>query len=61
MKSRPAFKALGPIEVLLQDRTVFLRGSVATEHDRELAQRLALLEAGVDAVQNQLAVNPQAR
>jgi hypothetical protein len=51
-------KDLPPITVALQDRTVVLRGSVATPHERDLAGRLALLEAGIDQVQNELAIGP---
>jgi osmotically-inducible protein OsmY len=58
IKSRPGFQALGPIEVLLDQRTIILRGTVATAHDRELAARLALLEGGVDNVSNELTVAP---
>jgi hypothetical protein len=58
IKSRPVLKALGPIEVLLDQRTIVLRGSVATPHERELAARLVLLEAGVDNVRNELTVTP---
>lgn len=49
---------LGPIEVRLEGRTAVLSGSVATEHDRELAERVALLEAGVSTVRNELTVGP---
>jgi osmotically-inducible protein OsmY len=56
----PGVSALGPIDVTLQERTIVLRGSVATAHDRDLAERLALLEAGVDQVQNELTIAPPA-
>lgn len=59
-QSMPSFKALGPINVSLQERTVVLRGSVATAHDRDLAERLALLEAGVDQVRNELTIGQPA-
>jgi osmotically-inducible protein OsmY len=58
LQALPGVTALGPIEVTLQQRTVVLRGSVATAHDRDLAERLALLEAGVDQVQNELTIAP---
>jgi hypothetical protein len=47
---------LPPIEVAVQARTVVLRGAVGTAHNRDLAARLALLEAGVDQVQNELTI-----
>lgn len=56
LKSLASVKSLGPIDVSFQARTVVLRGSVATAHDRDLAERLALLEAGVDQVQNELTI-----
>jgi len=43
-------------EVELENRTVTLRGVVASEHDRILAEKLALLEPGVSRVQNELRV-----
>jgi hypothetical protein len=58
LKSLSSVKAMGPLDVYFQDRTLVLRGSVATAHDRVLAEKLALLEAGVDRVQNELTVAP---
>lgn len=46
----------GPVQVSLQGRTAILRGVVATEHDRAVAARVALLEPGVSQVQNELQV-----
>ena len=43
----------------VQGRTLILRGAVATEHDRALAERLALLEPGVESVRNELLVRPK--
>jgi hypothetical protein len=51
---------LGPIQVEVQGRLVVLRGTVRTEHDRLLAEQLALLEPGVGEVQNELQVPPDA-
>jgi hypothetical protein len=52
----PALQRLGPIEVLMEGRTAVLRGNVATEADRELAQGLAMLEPEVLQVRNELVV-----
>src|SRR5439155_5310339 len=41
----PGLAKLGPIEASLEGRTAVLRGSVASEADRELAEGLARLEA----------------
>jgi hypothetical protein len=49
-------KRLGDITVEMDGRTAVLRGEVATERDRALAGRLALLEAGVSQVRNELLV-----
>jgi hypothetical protein len=49
---------LGPITVRIEGRTAVLSGLVATQHDRDLAERVALLEAGVSAVRNELQVAP---
>jgi len=45
-----------PLSVELQNRTAILRGVVATGHDRVLAEKLTLLEPGIDRVQNELTV-----
>lgn len=47
---------LGPLQVAVQGREVVLRGTVRSEHDRELAEQLALLEPGVASVRNELQV-----
>ena len=40
--------------VTLEGRTLVLKGTVATEHARQLAERLVLLEPGIDVVKNEL-------
>lgn len=52
----PGLTKLGPIEASLEDRTVVLRGTVATEADRQLAEGLARLEPEAMAVRNELVV-----
>jgi len=52
--SRPSLR--GRVIVNLEGRIAVLRGSVATEHDRVLAAQVALLEAGVSQVRNELQV-----
>jgi osmotically-inducible protein OsmY len=46
----------GPIRVQIKGQTAVLRGTVATEHDRDRAGRLAMLERTVSHVQNELQV-----
>jgi hypothetical protein len=52
----PALSKLGPINVSLEGTIAVLRGTVATEADRELAAGLARLEPEVSAVDNRLVV-----
>ncbi len=52
----PAIHWRSPNQVEIRGRTAILRGVVATEHDRDLAERVARLEASVDQVDNQLVV-----
>lgn len=52
--ARPGLR--GRVIVNLEGRTAVLRGNVATEHDRVLAEQVALLEAGVSSVRNELQV-----
>jgi hypothetical protein len=52
----PALSGMGPIEVNLAGRTAILRGTVASESDRQLAESLARLEPEVAEVQNELVV-----
>jgi osmotically-inducible protein OsmY len=48
-----------PIRVEVQGRTTILRGVVATDHDRFLAESMIRLEPGVEKVKNELEVeNP---
>jgi osmotically-inducible protein OsmY len=50
---------LQPADVVLEGSTVVLRGGVATEYDRALAEQLARLEPGVWRVRNELVVAGQ--
>jgi osmotically-inducible protein OsmY len=47
-----------PVEVSMEGTTAVLRGVVATEHDRVMAEQLARLEPGIWKVQNELTVAP---
>jgi hypothetical protein len=48
------------VRVSVDGQTVVLRGSVADDHDRRLAESLVRLTPGVNAVRNELAVRPEA-
>jgi hypothetical protein len=50
----PAIHARSPLRVEVQGRTAVLRGAVATEHDRALAEQMIRLEAGIEAVKNEI-------
>jgi hypothetical protein len=56
LKNLPAIHWNSSPQVEVQGRTVILRGEVASEHDRDLAERVTYLEAGVDRVENQLRI-----
>ena len=55
----PALHWQVPAQVVMRGRTAILRGVVATEHDRDLAERVVRLEATVDQVQNLIEVAGQ--
>jgi len=56
LQRSPQIAALTPIEVELSGRTAILRGTVASAAERDLAQRVVLLEPGVSQVKNELVV-----
>ena len=52
----PSLHFLGTFRVDIAGRTAYLRGRVASEHERDLAERVVLLEAGIDEVVNLIEV-----
>ena len=56
----PGIRFVGPVESELVGRTAVLRGTVASQADRELAEALALMEPDVRDVRNELVVDPSA-
>jgi hypothetical protein len=52
----PEMRFIGPAQVVMEGRTAVLRGKVATEEDRELAEALAMMEPEVLRVRNELVV-----
>lgn len=60
LRRLPRTMSASPIVVAAEGRTVVLRGVVATDHDRVLAERVARLEPGVSRVVNELLVAPPA-
>jgi osmotically-inducible protein OsmY len=52
-------KAIGPVQVTMAGRTAVLQGTVATEQDRDLAARMAMLEPGVSQVRNELQIESE--
>jgi hypothetical protein len=59
LAAMPALHWQAPAEVAMQGRTAVLRGVVATQHDRDLAERVVRLEAAVDRVRNEIVVAGQ--
>ncbi len=51
-------RGVGSPQVEMAGRTAFLRGVVATEHDRMLLERIASLEPGVSRVENLVTIQP---
>lgn len=56
----PAIRFIGPAQVVMEGRTAILRGTVATEDDRRLAERLAMMQPEILAVKNELQVDSSA-
>jgi hypothetical protein len=58
LTSLPGIRFIGPAEVVMEGRTAVLRGTVASDEDRRLAQALAMMEPEILAVKNELQVAP---
>jgi hypothetical protein len=56
----PSIRFVGPASVTLEGRTAVLRGTVASEEDRDLVEALALMEPDVKDVRNELTVDSSA-
>lgn len=56
LQKLPALKNQRGVNVAMEGSTVVLRGEVASEADRELAEGLMMLEPAVSAVRNELVV-----
>lgn len=54
----PTLRFVQPVEVVIENGVVVLKGTVRTEHDRALAEQLILQEPGVRQVDNRLAIAP---
>ena len=52
----PQVRTLSPVRVDMNGEVATLRGRVATQQDRELAENLIRLEPGVSDVRNELSV-----
>lgn len=55
----PALAHLTGVQAVVEGSTVVLQGTVPTEHDREVLERVALLEPGIAVVRNELVVETQ--
>jgi len=58
LENLPHIQNRSSMEVTIEEGTAVLRGQVATEHDRMLAGRLAMLEPGIRQVRNELTIAP---
>jgi hypothetical protein len=58
METSSWLETRSPMEVAIEGNTAILRGVVASEHDRSLAERLAKLEPGIRRVENRLTLAP---
>lgn len=56
LANNPRVKAMGSVAVAVEGQTVVLKGSVASDHDRQLLARMLLLEPGISDVRNELQV-----
>ncbi len=56
----PGIHFVGPAQVTMEGRTAVLRGTVASEDDRQLAEALAMMEPAVQNVRNELVVDSSA-
>jgi hypothetical protein len=56
LEASPEFHSTGRIGVSVEGAIATLRGEVASERDRILAERLVLFEPGIDSVRNELKV-----
>ncbi len=54
----PGLEKIRGVEVKLAGRTAILQGTVATDRERDLIARLAMLEPGISAIENELEVAP---
>jgi len=58
LNNSPRLQARSPLQVSVQGQTAILRGTVATAHDRTVAEQAVRMEAGIWNVDNQLKVIP---
>ncbi len=56
----PGIQFVGPAQVTMEGRTAVLRGTVASEDSRQLAEALAMMEPAVQNVRNELVVDSTA-
>lgn len=56
LRELPGVRWTSPLEVTVDGRTAILRGAVASERDRELAEALVQFEPGISEIQNDLEI-----
>lgn len=60
LEKLPGIRFIGQSQVAMEGRTAVLKGTVASEEDRELAEALAMMEPDVLDVRNELVVDSTA-
>ncbi len=58
LSNLPGIQLTSPVQVTMEGQTAVLQGTVASENDRDLIGRLAVLEPGIAEVRNELTVVP---
>lgn len=58
LSATPGIRSVGALQVEVAQRTAILRGTVQSDHDREIAEILVRLEPGISEVRNELQVQP---
>ncbi|NUQ62405.1 MAG: BON domain-containing protein [Pirellulales bacterium] len=56
LTASPRIERLSPIQVQVQGQTAILRGAVASDYDRRVAEQVVRMEAGIRDVRNELTV-----
>jgi osmotically-inducible protein OsmY len=59
LTASPRIEKLSPIQVQVQGQTAVLRGVVASEYDRRVAEQVVRMQPGIWEVKNELTLPPR--